>query len=124
MPTLDKQFLEKQFKDPTGAVGRAGPLKRLNENRLAFDGARVAYANNDIGVHRVENRSPHKPAFTMHIYAPGLKKIKIFKECGGVSVLTVGQFSSNPGEWWRGEANVDGVLDVARWNMGLAGVEA
>ena len=56
-------------------------------------GLTVAYANNDIGVHRVENRSPDKPAYTMHIYAPGLRKIKVFKEQGNVCVHTVAHVS-------------------------------
>ena len=68
------------------------------ESRLAAGegGVTTAYANNDIALHRVENRTD-APAFTLHIYAPGLRKIKLFRECGEVSVCTVS--AARPGEF-------------------------
>lgn len=111
MPKMDKKFIERQLKDPTGAVGRCGPLRQLNETILRADGLTVAYANNEIGVHRVENRTDN-PAYTMHIYAPGLRKIKIFKESGSVCVHTVGQNGCKTGLW----DDPDCVLDVSAWN--------
>jgi len=120
MPELDRGFLVNQMKNPTGAVGKCGTLKKLRESQLSFDGVSVTYANNDIGVHRVENRTT-KPAYTMHVYAPPLRKIKIFKECGKAWVHTVGatSFLSNDGYktgLWTRTTNPDGVLDVDAWN--------
>eukprot|EP00746_Dinoflagellata_sp_MGD_P018895 gnl/MRDRNA2_/MRDRNA2_143839_c0_seq1.p1 gnl/MRDRNA2_/MRDRNA2_143839_c0~~gnl/MRDRNA2_/MRDRNA2_143839_c0_seq1.p1 ORF type:complete len:414 (-),score=84.07 gnl/MRDRNA2_/MRDRNA2_143839_c0_seq1:79-1254(-) len=111
MPKMDKKFIEKQLKDPTGAVGRCGPLRQLNETVLRADGMLVAYANNEIGVHRVENRTD-KPAYTMHIYAPGLRKIKLFKESGLVCVKEMPQNGCKSGPL----SYSDGVLDVEAWN--------
>ena len=42
------------------------------------------YANNDVGIHRVENRQISYG--TVHIYAPPLRKMKIFDEDGRVHV--------------------------------------
>ena len=78
------------------------------------------YANNDIGLHRVENRS-QQPAYTLHVYAPGLRKMHIFKEVkdgGIVSVATVPIMSADgvrTGEW-SPSTDPDGVIDVEAWN--------
>eukprot|EP00941_MAST-03F_sp_MAST-3F-sp1_P004151 g4151.t1 len=120
VPTVDKRFIQQQMRDPTGAVGRCGKLTITNVARLDAGGVTSTYANNDIGVHRIENRTDH-PAYTLHIYAPGLRKIKIFKDCGTVCVHTVGALSlmSEKGEKtgkWNSSTNPDGVLDVDAWN--------
>ncbi|KAK3234723.1 hypothetical protein CYMTET_55026 [Cymbomonas tetramitiformis] len=120
IPQLDKQFMKKEMEDPIDAVGRCGPLKKLAEARLSEDGLTTTYANNDIGVHRIENRS-NCPAYTMHVYAPGLRKIKIFKDCGGVCVHTVGHvpYMSEEGcktGLWSEATDPDGILNVDAWN--------
>ena len=47
--------------------------------------------------------SSDKPAYTLHVYAPGLKKMKIFRESGEVSVFTVGSvpYMSEGGRFYR-----------------------
>jgi hypothetical protein len=97
----------------------------LNEAVLTEDGVTGSYANDDIGVHRIENRS-NQPAYTLHVYAPGLKKMKIFKESGEVSVFTVGAipYMSEGGTLtgqWGEDTNPDGVLDIAAWNTAQEG---
>jgi len=114
-PTLDKRFIESEMKDPTGAIGRCGELKFLRETKLCA-ATPVAYANNDIGIHRIENRSTSKPAYTLHIYAPGLDKIKIFRESGAVwihqmSAIEVDETDTDP---YSSQESVR--IDVAEWN--------
>ena len=124
-PKLDKKFITAEMKNPTGAVGRCTKLRVLTESVLSEDGLTATYANDDIGVHRIENRSD-RPAYTMHVYAPGLKKMKIFKESGEVSVFTVGSIpymsenGSRTGRWGS-DTNPDGVLDVRAWNTAQEG---
>lgn len=148
MPKLDLKFLQAEMKDPSGAVGRCGPLKLLKETKMGFDadllssstpasdldgpegvirakgsGITTTYANNDIGIHRVENRTD-APACTLHIYAPGLRKLKTFKESGDVAtaLMTVAScpsLTSDCGSMTGMHSNPDGILDVERWNRGL-----
>ena len=124
-PKFDKKFIAEEMKNPTGAVGRCTKLRVLNEAVLSEDALTTSYANDDIGVHRIENRTD-KPAYTVHVYAPGLRKMKIFKESGEVSVFTVGSipYMSEHGNRtgrWGSDTNPDGILDVTAWNTAQAG---
>lgn len=128
-PKLDKKFIAEEMKNPTGAVGRCSKLRVINEAALSEDGITSTYANDDIGVHRIENRSD-TPAYTLHVYAPGLKKMKIFQESGEVSVYATVSVASIPymiehgsrtGQWGR-DTNPDGVLDITAWNEAQAGI--
>lgn len=124
-PKLDKKFLAAEMKCPTGAVGRCTKLRVINEAVLSEEGVTASYANDDIGVHRIENRSD-RPAYTLHVYAPGLKKMKIFKESGEVSVFTVGAipYTSEGGSrtgYWKTDTHPDGVLDICAWNTAQEG---
>ena len=47
--------------------------------RLDADAATNTYANNDLCLHRIENRSD-KLACTLHVYAPPLRKMRIYAE--------------------------------------------
>ena len=121
MPKFDNKFIEEENKCPTGAIGHTSQLKVINQAVISDETQMTStYANNDIGLHRVENRSD-KPAYTLHIYAPGLRKMRIFKEVkdgGVVSVATVPIMSSNgekTGEWQEA-TDPDGVIDVEAWN--------
>jgi len=120
MPKMDRQFLENQMRNPTGAVGRCGKLKEIGVSVLSEKGCTLTYANNDVGLHRVENRTD-KPAYTVHVYAPGLRKMRIFK-CGGeVCLHTVAAVPhmSEDGKrtgLWQKNTDPDGVIDVCAWN--------
>ena len=82
----------------------------------------LTYANNDVGVHRVENRSD-KLACTLHIYAPPLRKMKIFNEDGRVHVHVatanldnVNDGSSIMGPEGHARGSGQECFDVAAWN--------
>ena len=127
VPKVCNKFMQEQMRNPTGAVGRCGPLKVTGESKLAAGngGVTTAYANNDLALHRVENRTD-APAYTLHVYAPGLRKIKLFRECGEVSVCTVSAapvtsaFGKLTGEVGK-HTHPDGVLDVEAWNANQCG---
>jgi cysteine dioxygenase len=116
LPRLDKQFLEAEQRHPATAVGHCGELKVVNVAMLdASGGVTGTYANNDIGIHRVENRT-NEMACTLHVYAPPLRKMKVFDmESGLVRVHVAesrncGLFCSLPDE---------GLFDVEAWNKRL-----
>ena len=88
MPKFDRKFIEGEMKNPTGAVGRCGKLRVTGVSEMSERGITSTYANNDIGLHRVENRSD-EPAYTLHVYAPGLRKMRLFAESGEVGIYTV-----------------------------------
>ncbi|XP_054167209.1 cysteine dioxygenase type 1-like [Oppia nitens] len=56
-------------------------MKVLEENILKTNG--VAYINDSIGLHRVENRSHTGPAVSMHLYIPPYSKCQTFDERTG-----------------------------------------
>jgi hypothetical protein len=111
LPQLDRKFIETEMQNPTGAVGRCGKLRLISDNILEPGGITNTYANNDLGVHRVENHT-NEPAYTLHVYAPPLKKMKIFSESGNVSVHVAAAFE--PYSSIGGIAA--GSLDVEAWN--------
>lgn len=121
-PKLDKQFIAGEMSNPTGAVGRCSKLRVVNEVLLSEEGMTSSYANDDIGVHRIENRSD-RPAYTLHVYAPGLRKMKIFQESGEVSVYAVAAipYMSERGVRTGRWGHPDGVLDIAAWNSARQG---
>lgn len=111
MPQVDRKFIETEWANPTGATGRCGKLKVINVATLEAGGITATYANNDIGLHRIENRSPH-PAYTLHVYAPPLTKMKIFKESGEVHVHSVSAKSDCASPGTCGYK----LFDIAAWN--------
>lgn len=121
MPTMDKKFFKNAMTNPTGAVGRCGPLKVTNVTALGQHGSPTdTYANNDIGIHRIENRSD-QPAITLHVYAPKLAKMTVFREAGDHSVASVAavHYTSEGGRRtgrWGKDTDPDGVIDVDAWN--------
>lgn len=112
MPQVDRRFIETEMANPTGAVGRCAKLRLVSDNRLECGGITNTYANNDIGIHVVENRTD-QPAYTLHTYAPPLRKMKIFTESGEVSVHVASAFE--PYISIGGELTGD--LDVEAWNQ-------
>ena len=120
VPRLDRKFLEAETRDPATATGRCGQLKPLSATELKCDGCVHTYANNDIGLHRVENRTD-KPAATLHVYAPPLRKMRIYQEDGRVRVHVASArccdevLDRDPGA----SANCVGsecIFDVEAWN--------
>eukprot|EP00656_Telonema_subtile_P002480 TRINITY_DN110_c0_g1_i1.p1 TRINITY_DN110_c0_g1~~TRINITY_DN110_c0_g1_i1.p1 ORF type:complete len:349 (+),score=71.02 TRINITY_DN110_c0_g1_i1:105-1151(+) len=112
VPQLDRKFIETEMKNPTGAIGRCGKMKVISEAKLRSDLVTTTYANNDIALHRVENRTT-KPAYTLHVYAPPLQKLKIFNETGEVHVH---QVDSQPYDSVDGALNKPCCVDVKAWN--------
>ena len=51
------KFLQAEKNDPAHAVGTFGRLKMLSVAELDTGGVTGTYANNEIGIHRVENRT-------------------------------------------------------------------
>jgi len=76
---VEGEVTEVQFEE-------VGPeaLREINVTRMGRElgGPIQTYANNDIGVHRMENRSG-APAITMHVYAPRLQQMRTFDEASG-----------------------------------------
>jgi len=122
-PAYDKGFIASQLRDPTGAVGACGALRVLNVQPIGMPATpTTAYTNNSVGLHRIENRTD-QPALTLHVYAPRLRKMKIFKEnADGTAHVTVAAltYMSEAGEktgLWGKHTDPDGVLDVHAWNI-------
>ena len=123
MPRLDKKFLESERSDPRNAVGHCGKLKVVNVAQLSTGGVVGTYANNEVGIHRVENRT-NKLACTLHVYAPPLRKMRIFTEDGRCHVhVAKANLDSAAGgggtimgpEGHLGRTNCD-QIDVDSWN--------
>lgn len=121
MPKMDRMFFKNAMTNPNGAIGRCGPLKMTNVTVLGQHGSPTGYANNDVGLHRIENRSPDQPAITLHVYAPRLERMTIFKEAGDHSVASIAavQYTSEGGKRtgrWGRDTDPDGIIDSDAWN--------
>merc|ERR1712112_263009 len=120
MPKCDLAFLEAE----PGTVGRCGKLKPISESKLCFEGgATTTYASNEVGIHKVCNRTDF-PAMTLHVYAPGLRSMMIFKESGQVSAMTMTapplmSVDGRKAGTWNSLTHPDGILDVESWNKGM-----
>eukprot|EP01079_Euglenida_sp_SAG-EU17-18_P006868 gene6868-1227_t len=113
MPRFDMKFTEAEKKDPATATGHCGPLKVIATSQLIEGGAQALYANNDIGLHRVENRSGNL-ACTLHVYAPPLTKMRIFTEEGHVHVHS--STCTMPDCGTMGCEQGEGPFDMEAWN--------
>lgn len=114
LPRFDRKFTEAEHRDPATAIGHCGKLRIVSESCLDTCGSVTStYANNEIGIHRVENRTD-KLACTLHIYAPPLRKMRVFDESGNVRVHVAKASTTCPGGTCR-----QGLFDVAAWNAAL-----
>eukprot|EP01064_Diplonema_japonicum_P007478 TRINITY_DN1510_c4_g1_i1.p1 TRINITY_DN1510_c4_g1~~TRINITY_DN1510_c4_g1_i1.p1 ORF type:complete len:358 (+),score=70.51 TRINITY_DN1510_c4_g1_i1:27-1076(+) len=100
------------------AIGRCTALREKCVSTLRAGDC--AYVRNDIGLHMVCNTTD-KPAFTMHVYAPGLRRFKIFAEQGDVSIHTLAEPPMTSIEGvinaaWTTETDPEGVLCPESWN--------
>lgn len=118
LPSFDRKFLEALQKDPATAVGHCGKLKLVNVAECDTGGVTGTYVNNEIGIHRVENRTSSL-ACTLHIYAPPLKKMKIFSEEGTVHVHVAKSVVKG-----CEEGGCDNELCRKPWEKGIFDVEA
>jgi len=126
LPLLDKKFERQSREDPHGDItGKCGPLRPVQVRSLGTPSSgagpeadvpsKQSYANNEIGIHRIENRSA-APAITMHVYAPRLRRMKIFRDTGDVAVVTVTSDDGSATVKKVGDWDVGDILDVAGWN--------
>ena len=120
LPCLDRKFIDTEMANHTGAWGRCGPLRVVNQTKLNCGLITATYANNDIGIHQIKNTT-QLPAYTMHVYAPPLRKFKIFQKgeneqsSGSVKVCVVG------GARKKFDPGFNTVVDVDAWNDKLTG---
>ena len=78
----------------------------------------VSFLEGDRGVHRLHNKSPDKPALSLHVYAPPLRKMRIYQEDGHVRVhVAKTQCGDQTAERHRGGCiSSAGIFDVDAWN--------
>ena len=81
-------------------------------------GVTGTYANNEIGIHRVENRTD-KLACTLHVYAPPLRRMRIFDEATGRvhAHLAASRSTAAAGdENYHGGGHGSRTFDIDAWN--------
>lgn len=71
-------------------------LEEMSREELELN--EVAYINDSIGLHRVENLSNINPAVSLHLYCPPYSNCHVFNELTGQSTLTKVTFWSKFGE--------------------------
>ena len=114
---MDRKFTEAELRDPATATGHCGPLKQISVAQLDTAGCVHTYANNDIGLHRIENRT-ERPAVTLHVYAPPLRKMRVYQEDGRVRVILASPSSACAGVVECCTQSRLGMFDVGAWNEG------
>lgn len=90
MRALSGELTEVRYDWPDGQTMRLKGEKTL----IAGD---VAYINNEIGLHRVENRSPDV-AVSLHLYSPPFQACYMFDENTGNRVVSKVTFHSRYGQ--------------------------
>lgn len=96
MKLLQGELTEVRFDWPSSSDEPESELKQLETNTLKLN--EVAYINDSIGLHRVENRSHTEKAVSLHLYCPPYTKCHMFDQrTGHKSVCTV-TFWSKYGE--------------------------
>lgn len=64
-------------------IGGMCGMKKILEIRLDHANS-VAYINDSIGLHRVENRDEHRFAVSLHLYCPPFNQCQTFDETTGL----------------------------------------
>jgi len=90
MRLLAGELIEVKFFWPEGDVMRV-------KGETVMQPGDVCYINNQIGLHRVENRS-HDIAVSLHLYSPPFKACYMFDQETGKKVITKVTFWSRYGE--------------------------
>lgn len=82
MKLLDGTLTESQYRNPINSEGQAeGPLVQTKVTDYERD--QVAYINDSLGLHRVENKSHTKGALSLHLYTPPYSECRMFNEQTG-----------------------------------------
>jgi cysteine dioxygenase len=89
MKCLDGELLETKYEWPknkemnnTAHVNAEEEKEMVEKQRTMLKKNNVAYINDSIGLHRIENESHTKPAVTLHVYIPP------YNECQGFDLHT------------------------------------
>ncbi|KDR17630.1 cysteine dioxygenase type 1 [Zootermopsis nevadensis] len=87
------------YKQTINSSNECKNLKEISRGELHLN--EVAYINDSIGLHRVENLSNVNPAVSLHLYSPPFNKCKVFDQQTGHSTSTKVTFWSKFGEKWN-----------------------
>ncbi|KAG0423254.1 hypothetical protein HPB47_000961 [Ixodes persulcatus] len=96
MKVLAGQLKEVRFDWPKETEGPDSPLKMGEENLLPLDS--VAYINDSLGLHRVENPSHSEQAVSLHLYCPPFDQCLMFDQRTGHKSVSKVTFWSKFGE--------------------------
>jgi|ERR1712029_925609 len=95
MKMLSGSLHEVRFKWPESeeiSIENVEAMKVLSEKELIKDD--VAYINDSIGLHRVENRSHTIPAVSLHLYTPPFERCHVFDQKTGHRIEVESTFYS------------------------------
>lgn len=99
MKSLSGSLYEVRFRWPeeAGSLNLADSkrMEKMSETRLDAENS-VAYINDSIGLHRVENRDEVNYAVTLHLYCPPFSKCTTFDESTGQTKVASMTFDSAP----------------------------
>ena len=102
MKMMSGSLLETQFAWPENSeiesetnFDEGSELKAISKTTFKCD--QVAYINDTIGLHRVENPSHVEPAVSLHLYAPPINKCHVYDQRTGKSTLVSCTFFSESG---------------------------
>ncbi|CAN7980751.1 unnamed protein product, partial [Ixodes pacificus] len=96
MKVLAGQLKEVRFDWPKETEGPDSPLKMGEENLLPLNS--VAYINDSLGLHRVENPSHSEQAVSLHLYCPPFDQCLMFDQRTGHKSVSKVTFWSKFGE--------------------------
>lgn len=94
MVVLEGEIVEKRFAVEGSAIdaGTCPNLSLISETKLAY-GSDAVHIHDKLGVHAVGNATD-KPAVTLHVYTPPIKRVKVFEpENNKIVIRTPGFFS-------------------------------
>lgn len=91
MKLLQGELTEVRFDWPSTSEETGSELRQLETNTLRLN--EVAYINDSIGLHRVENRVHTETAVSLHLYCPPYQKCHMFDQ-------RTGQKSTCPVTFW------------------------
>ncbi|KAH9368840.1 hypothetical protein HPB48_004339 [Haemaphysalis longicornis] len=96
MKVLSGTLKEVRFAWPQTTDGVEAPMIKKGETELALNS--VAYINDSLGLHRVENPSHCEPAVSLHLYCPPFDECSMFDQRTGHRSKSKVTFWSKYGE--------------------------